>query len=50
MKAEVFEYEGGIGFKDVKDFEVKHIFDCGQCFRWNENDDGSYTGDRKSVV
>lgn len=44
MKVEAFEYEGGIGFKDVKDFEVKHIFDCGQCFRWNENDDGSYTG------
>ena len=25
-------------------FELKHIFDCGQCFRWNENKDGSYTG------
>lgn len=26
------------------DFEPKHIFECGQCFRWSEEDDGSYTG------
>ena len=25
-------------------FKVKDIFDCGQCFRWNKEDDGSYTG------
>lgn len=31
-------------FKNVKSFEPKHIFDCGQCFRWNENSDGSFTG------
>ena len=30
--------------KDVKSFELKHIFECGQCFRWNFEDDGSYTG------
>ena len=28
----------------VKDFNVDHIFDCGQCFRWNREQDGSYTG------
>ena len=28
----------------VKDFHLEHIFDCGQCFRWNRNEDGSYTG------
>ena len=27
-----------------KTFEPKHIFDCGQCFRWNIEDDESYTG------
>lgn len=27
-----------------KTFEPRHIFDCGQCFRWNINEDGSYTG------
>lgn len=25
-------------------FELKDVFDCGQCFRWNEEEDGSYTG------
>lgn len=25
-------------------FEPKHIFECGQCFRWNVEADGSYTG------
>ena len=27
-----------------KDFNLDHIFDCGQCFRWEKEDDGSYTG------
>lgn len=27
-----------------KSFNAKHIFECGQCFRWNEQEDGSYTG------
>ena len=30
--------------KNIESFELKHIFDCGQCFRWNEEEDGSYTG------
>lgn len=30
--------------KKIDAFELKDIFDCGQCFRWNENKDGSYTG------
>ena len=30
--------------KNVENFEPKHIFECGQCFRWNEESDGSYTG------
>ena len=25
-------------------FALKHIFECGQCFRWNQQNDGSYTG------
>ena len=25
-------------------FELADIFDCGQCFRWNKEIDGSYTG------
>lgn len=30
--------------KNADTFELKDIFDCGQCFRWNKEDDGSYTG------
>jgi len=30
--------------KNCNSFEPKHIFECGQCFRWNPNEDGSYTG------
>jgi len=25
-------------------FELKDIFECGQCFRWNKESNGSYTG------
>ena len=28
----------------IKSFELADIFDCGQCFRWNKQPDGSYTG------
>ena len=30
--------------KKVESFEPKHIFECGQCFRWNIEEDNSYTG------
>ena len=30
--------------KNAKSFEPKHVFECGQCFRWNRENDGSYTG------
>ena len=30
--------------EDVKNFNVEHIFECGQCFRWKKEDDESYTG------
>lgn len=36
--------------KNVKSFEPKHIFECGQCFRWDEETDGSYTGIVKENV
>ena len=35
---------------DIKSFELRDIFDCGQCFRWNEQEDGSYTGIIKNGV
>lgn len=30
--------------KNCTSFEPEHIFDCGQCFRWNKQQDESYTG------
>lgn len=30
--------------KNPESFNLIHIFECGQCFRWNEEKDGSYTG------
>lgn len=30
--------------KNCKSFEPIHIFECGQCFRWNKQADGSFTG------
>ena len=30
--------------EDAADFFPAHVFDCGQCFRWRRQDDGSYTG------
>lgn len=26
------------------DFEPRHIFECGQCFRWHKKEEGSYIG------
>lgn len=30
--------------ENVKDFNAVHTFECGQCFRWLKQPDGSYTG------
>ena len=29
---------------EIKTFNLTDIFECGQCFRWNKENDGSYTG------
>lgn len=42
--------EQNLVIKNVKSFNLTHIFECGQCFRWNENEDGSYTGVVKKNV
>lgn len=38
------EHENKIVVEQVCDFDPDHIFDCGQCFRWERENDGSYTG------
>ena len=40
----VIEEEKRIIVDGVKDFHLDHTFDNGQCFRWNREEDGSYTG------
>ncbi len=37
-------FENGIIIKNVDSFELKHVFDCGQCFRWNRQENGNYIG------
>ena len=36
--------------KNQNSFELKDIFECGQCFRWIEQEDGSYIGVIKNGV
>jgi len=38
MKEQMFILE------NYNSFEPKNIFECGQCFRWNKQEDDSYTG------
>ena len=42
--------EQKLELKNIKSFNLEHIFECGQCFRWNKNEDGSYTGVVKKNV
>lgn len=38
------EKDNKVIIEGLSDFEPKHVFDCGQCFRWLRQEDGSYTG------
>ncbi|MCI1715887.1 DNA-3-methyladenine glycosylase family protein [Clostridium sp.] len=40
----VENFKDGIVVKDVRNFELEHIFDCGQCFRWDRQNNGNYIG------
>ena len=44
MEYKVSEGENCVIINGVREFDLKHIFDCGQCFRWYEEKDESYTG------
>lgn len=43
MKYNIIEEKNKIIIKDIKDFNPKHIFECGQAFRWTKEEDDSYT-------
>lgn len=36
--------ENFILIKDIKNFKLPHIFECGQCFRWNKTVKNTYIG------
>lgn len=36
--------ENKVIIKEVKNFELPHIFDCGQCFRWDRTERDTYIG------
>ena len=40
----VESFDNGIIIKGVDNFELDHIFECGQCFRWNKQESGTYIG------
>jgi N-glycosylase/DNA lyase len=44
MEYKMTQDQDKVIIEDIKDFEPKHIFECGQCFRWHRQEDGSYTG------
>jgi N-glycosylase/DNA lyase len=36
--------ENRVTVNEIRDFDPVHTFECGQCFRWSREPDGSYTG------
>lgn len=43
MKYTIIEEKDKIILKDIRNFNPKHIFECGQAFRWYVEEDKSYT-------
>lgn len=43
IKYNIVEEKNRLIFRDMYDFNPKHIFECGQAFRWKVEKDGSYT-------
>ena len=40
----LIEHKNEVEIIGLSDFDTERIFECGQCFRWNRRDDGSYIG------
>ena len=41
---QVYQNHDEVIVEGVKAFNLQHIFECGQCFRWEKEENGSYTG------
>ena len=37
-------FDKGVKIINVKNFELYDVFECGQCFRWEKSESGSYIG------
>ena len=37
-------YDNKVILKNVKNFDIKQTFECGQCFRWKREENGNYIG------
>ena len=44
IQMKIIEKNNSVIIHDINDFNPTHTFMCGQCFRWDEENDGSYTG------
>lgn len=44
MKYNVMTRGDKVIIQNMEHFEPKHVFECGQCFRWDKEADNSYTG------
>lgn len=42
--------ENNVIVSGISDFDLAETLECGQCFRWNKNEDNSYTGVAHSKV
>lgn len=42
MNYNIKDIENGIEIEGLKNFNLTHIFECGQAFRWEKTDEGSY--------
>ena len=38
------EHNGEVEIVDALDFDLAKVFECGQCFRWEQGKNGAYTG------
>lgn len=47
---EIIKENGNIILNDAADFDISHIFECGQCFRWDRQTDGTYLGVARGKV
>ena len=41
---EFIEHDGEVEVKGVSEFDLHKTFNCGQCFRWEEGENGAFTG------